>query len=358
MRIAGSRLATLVALLALTMTGSVRAQSNPIDDVLKLAVDAFNDFKYPTADTIARRVLTMQSATAAQRSRAQMVIAAAAYPEEAGAQRRGIALATLKQLLRTNYDARIPPELTWAGLDSLFDEAKRTTFALQVTAEPQQTAIGLEGTAKIHLKSNKRGLFRLVIASKGGGGVAVVDSLMSVPEGDITFKAMRDEKPIFTSGDYTITVTAFEPGGRGDTVTVQYALKADAPPISSVAVPAKMDSTKLLTIRTGRSGAKAILPALLVGGAAFALSSQVRGQGNIATSGPGPDGRGVGIGGLLAVTTIVAGFVDKGRPIPANIAANNAAGEAFQKSIADAHAENRRRVLEHKTVLTFDLESR
>jgi hypothetical protein len=357
MRNAASRLATLVALCTVALTGTARAQSNPIDDVIKLAIDAFNDFKYPTADTIARRVLAMQSATPAQRTRANLVIAAAAYPEEASAQRRSIALATLKQVLRTNYDAKLPPELTWAGLDSLFDEAKRTTFALQVTAEPTQTAIGVDGTAKIHVKSNKRGLFRVIIASKGGSGVAVVDSLMSVAEGDITFRAMRDERPIFVSGDYTMTVTAFEPGARGDTVTVQYTVKADAPPIVAVPIPSAMDSSKLLRVRSGKYGAKAILPALLVGGAAFAFGSQLRGEGNISTDVPAGS-QGTMIGGALALTTIIAGFMDRGRPIPANIAANKAAGEAFQKSITDAQAENRRRIVEFKTVLTFDLESK
>jgi hypothetical protein len=352
------RFAISLVAVTLAVPGVARAQSNPIDDLIKLSTDAFNDLNYKKADSVARSVLLISAATPAQRARAQMVIAASAYPDDPSAQKRAAALATLKQLVKVNYGIKLPQELTWPGLDSLLDEAKRTTFALQVTAETQQTAVGVDGTAKIHLKSNKTGLFRLVIAAKSGNDVAVVDSLMSVSEGDITFKTMRDEKPIFSSGDYSVTVTGFEPGGRGDTVTVQYALKVDAPPIVPVTLPTKMDSSKLLKTRSGKSGAKSIFPALLVGGATFALSSVLRGEGNIATQGPAADSKGVAVGGGMALFTIVAGFMDHGRAIPANIAANKAAGEAFQKSIADAQAENRRRITEYKTVLTFDLEAK
>jgi len=345
-----------VAFLAMTAVSAARAQSNPIDDVIKLAMDAYQDFKYPTADSIARKVLTMQSATSAQRARAQMVMAAAAYPEETAAQKLAVALATLKQLLKTNYDAKMPPELTWTGLDSLVEEARRTTFGVQVTGVTAQTTVGVEGVAKVHVKSNKPGLFRLIITAKTGSAVAIVDSISGTAEGDITFKTMRDEKPIFSTGDYTVMITAFEPGGRGDTVTTQFGLKADAPILEFAAVPAKMDSSKLLKERTGKFGAKAILPALLVGGAGFFISSQLHGEGRLAQG--SADSKGMGVAGGMFAVTLIAGFADHGRVIPENVAGNKAAGEAFQKSITDATTENRRRITEYKTVLTFDMGGR
>lgn len=348
-----------LAILAVAVSASAvpaRAQSNPIDDLLKLAMDAFNDFKYTRADSLARSVMTM-NVNAAQRARAQMVIAAAAYPEDASAQRRPAALATLKQLVRTNFNLKLPQELTWAGLDSLVEEAKRTTYAFQLTAEQQQTAVGPAGTAKVHFRSNKPSFFRLVIAAKNGGSIAIVDSVSGSAEGDFSFKTMRDEKPIFSTGDYTITVTAFEPGGRGDTVTAQYGLKADAPALSFSTIPTKMDSTRLLKERTGRFGAKSILPAVIVGAAAFALSSGVQSEGKFATN-KTSDSKGTAVGGLMFVSTILAGYMDRGRPIPANIAANKATGDAFQKSIVDAQAENRRRITDYRTILVFELEAR
>jgi len=356
---AGSLRRILVAIAAALCLapGVARAQGGPIDDLIKKAMDAFNDLQYAKADSIARSVLSIPSITQSHRTRAQMVIAASAYPEEASAQRRPVALATLKQLVRSDYGLKLPQELTWAGLDSLFEEAKRSTFVMQVTADSQQTVVGLEGLAKVHFKSNKTGLFRLIIAPKTGSGVAVVDSLTAA-EGDISFRTMRDERPIFTTGDYRVTITGFEPGGRGDTVTVQYSVRVDAPALTFLTAPAKMDSSKLLKERSSKVGAKAIFPALLVGGAAFALSSVLRGEGNIATQGPAADSKGVAVGGGLALFTIIAGFIDHGRFIPANIAANKAAGVAYEKSIVDTQAENRRRIVEYKTVLAFDLEAR
>ena len=84
-------------------------------------------------------------------------------------------------------------------------------------------------------------------------------------------------------------------------------------------------------------------------------------EGSITTSSSttkGPDSKGVGVAGGIVVATLLAGFADKGRVIPANVAANKAAGEAFQKSIVDAQAENRRRITEYRTVLNFDLGAR
>lgn len=350
------RIARWMAAVALAIPALTHAQMNPIDDVLKLAFDAFNDFKYTTADTTARKVLTMQSATAAQRARAQMLIAAAAYPEEAAAQKRLVALAMLKQLLKVNYDAKLPQELTWAGLDSLMEEARRTTFGMQVTGDPQQVAVGVDGVGKLHVKSNKPGLFRMIITAKAGNAVAVVDSVTGAAEGDLTFKTMRDERPVFSTGDYNVMIIAFEPGGRGDTVTAQYGLKVEASPLAFVEVPTRMDSTKLLIERTGRYGSKAVLPALLVGGTAFFLASSLHGDGGLSTG--KADTKGMGVAGGLVAATIFAGFTDRGRLIPANIAANTAAGEAFQKSIVDSQAENRRRITEYRTVLTFDLGGR
>lgn len=341
-----------VALALLAAPASARAQVSPIDDLLKRATDAFNDLQYARADSIARQVMSISTISAAQRSRAQMVIVAAAYPEEAGAQRRDVALAMLRLMVRSDLTLKLPPELTWAGLDALVEEAKRLTFVLDVSAEPTQTAVGPEGTAKISLRSNKSALFRVVIAPAAGGSAAVFDSVGPATAGDIPFRTMRNERPIFSTGTYNVTVIGVDPVNK-DSVTVQRTMRVDAPALTFLTVPTKMDSTKLLPERAGRMGNKAIFPAIVVGGAAFVFSSVLRGEGDIATKVSG-DPKGIAIGGALAASAIFAGFRDRGRLIPANIAANRATGDAFQKSIVDAQAENRRRIAEYKTVLTLE----
>ena len=319
-------------------------------------MDAFNDLQYSRADSIAHQVLGIPRISSTQRTNAQLVIAAAAYPEEASAQRRSVALAMLKQIVRANLNLKIPQELAWAGLDSLVDEAKLTTFALEVTATPEQTTVGPDGMAKLSVRSNKPGIFRLMIVPAADSGASIVDSIGPVTTGEISFRTMRDEKPLLATGDYSVIIVGYDPVDH-DSVTVQYTMTADAPALTFATLPTKMDSSKLLKERSGRAGAKSIFPALLVGGAAFILSSSVRGAGNIATQ-VATDSKGVAVGGVLMLSTIIAGFTDHGRVIPANIAANKATGEAFQKSIIDAQAENRRRIAEYKTVLTFNMEQR
>lgn len=346
------RLTLLAAAALLALPAPARAQLSPIDDLLKRATDAFNDLQYARADSIARQVLSISTINATQRTRAQFVIVAAAYPEEATAQHRDVALAALKVMVRSNFALKMPPELTWAGLDALVDEAKRQTFVLEVSVDGPQTSVGPGGSAKLKMQSNKSAWFKVVVVPSAGGAAAVVDSVGPAPSGEITFPTMRNERPVFSTGTYNVIVMGYDPVNK-DSVTVQRTLRVESPALTFVPVPTKMDSTKLLQERAGKMGAKSVLPAIVVGGMAFALSSSLRGEGNISKKVSG-DSKGIAIGGAMAVSTILAGFRDHGRYIPANIAANRATGDAFQKSVVDAQAENRKRLAEYKTVLTLE----
>lgn len=347
----------LALALAAAPIGAQVQQSSPIDDLLKRAADAFNDLNYGRADSLARQVLAIgTTVTAAQRTRALVVMAAASYPEEASAQKRAVALQTLKQIVRTNLGLKLPQELTWAGLDSLVDEAKRTTFGIEVTGDTQQVLVGPDGSARLLVRGSRPGVFQLTIMPAAGGSAAIVDSTPTGMSGEFKFTGMRGERPLFSTGDYAVIVSGIDSTTR-DTVTVRYTARVEAPSLDFMTVAAKMDSSKLLTERTGRFGKKSILPGVLVGGAAFALAAILRGEGIIKDS-IGADSKGVAVGGVLALSTILAGFADKGRAIPANIAANKAYGQAFQKSVVDSQAENRRRIAQYKTTLHLDLEVR
>ncbi|MEX2178398.1 MAG: hypothetical protein WD801_06790 [Gemmatimonadaceae bacterium] len=357
-RIAVTVVAVLPLALALAVApvgAQVRQQGSPIDDLLDRSNNAYNDLEYSRADTLARQVLALGSSiTVAQRTRALTLVAAAAYPDDPPAQRRAASLEAIRRIVRSNLAFSMPQELTWPGLTALVEEAKRTTFGMEVNADSLQVAVGVDGRATIRARSSRPGRFQLTIGQEGGSTL-VRDSATTGPDNAVEFRipVMRNERPLFSSARYDVTITGID-AAAPDTVVTRYAVTADAPPLAFADVNMKMDSSKLLAERTGRFGYKSVLPALLVGGAAFALSSTLRAEGNIATE-VGADSKGMAVGGALALTTIVAGFMDRGRQIPANIAANKAYGEAFQKSIADAEAENRRRVAEYRTTLRFDL---
>lgn len=353
--VASVRALPLALMLVAAPVGAQVQQSSVADDLLKRAQDAYNDLNFGRADTLANQVLTNSGRiSAAQRTRAMVIVAAAAYPDDPPAQRRAVALATLRSLVRMNLDIDIPTEFRWAGLDSLVDEAKRTSFGIAVRADSVQTLVGHQGVGKISVRSNRSGRYFLRI-SQGDATLAVDTATVGVT-GDLRFLGMRNDRPLFTSGDYVVTVTGIDASGR-DTVIVSRTMRVESPPIELLTAQTKLDSTKLLPVRSPKFGAKAIFPAIIAGGGAFALASVLRGDGKIATDVPG-DSKGIAVGGAIAVSTILAGFVDRGRPLPANVAANKAYGDAFHKTIADTQAENRRRIVEHRTTVRIEQETR
>lgn len=347
----------VVALAAAPLAAQAQQGTSPIDDLIKRAQDAFNDLDYTRADQLARQVLQLGTTlSASQRSGALMVIAAAAYPEETAAQRRSVALATLRDLVKTNMNVRMPQELTWAGLDSLVEEARRTTFAMEVSGDSVQRVVGPNGIAGVRVRGSRPARYYLMIAPAAGGVAAAIDSTPYIMVGELRFPTMRGERPVFSTGEYSVVVSGVDSASR-DSVSTRYVARVESAPLEFLTVPTRLDSTRFLPERTRKFGARGILPAILVGGAAFALSSSLRGEGGIQTS-VGPDAKGGAVGGALALTTILAGFADRGRPLPANVAANAAYREAFQKSVADAQAENRRRINEHVTVIRLDIGGR
>lgn len=351
-------LSLALLLLAAPVGAQVQAGRSVIDDLLTRAQNSYNDLEFARAETFARQVLTMPQLQLHQRIRALAVIAAAAYPDDPAAQRRQAAVDALKSIVRIDLAFTMPQELRWPGLNALVDEVKRTTFGMQASADTAQTVIGNDGRASLSIRSSRPGRFMLTIMQPGSPAV-VVDSAASGVNNVAVFRipAMRGGQPLFASGQYDVIVTGID-GAAPDTVTSRYLLNVEAPPLQLAALDLKVDSTKLLKERTGRFGFKSIFPAIIVGGATFALSNTLRAESENITTEVAADSKGMAIGGALAVATIVAGFADRGRPIPANIAANKAYGEAVEKAIADARAENARRLAEYRTILRFNLEAR
>jgi hypothetical protein len=330
-------------------------QSSVVEDLLKRSQDAYNDLNFSRADTLAQQVLASTGRVSqAQRVRAMILVAASAYPDDPSAQKRARALMYLRDVIRINLDVQVPQELRWVGFDSVVDEARRTAFGMALTSDSVQSLVGPEGMGRIRVRSNRTGRYRMsIFQGPTPSGVAIVtDSTLPGATGELRFPGMRNERPVFTTGDYTVVVTGIDASGR-DTLTSRLTMRGDAPALDFAQIPSAMDSTKLLPVRSKRYGMKALIPAILAGGGAFALSSVLRGEGEIGNE-IAADSKGAAIAGAIAGVTILAGMMDRGRPLPANVAANKAFGEAFTKSIADAQAENRRRVVEHRTTVRIE----
>ena len=340
-----------------TLVAQVQQAASPIDDLLLKAQQAVNDLNYLRADTLARQVLNAGArTTTAQRTRALLVIAAAYFPEEVPAQKRAQAVATLKQVVRNDIDVKFPPDLTWPGLDSLLAEAKRTTFGISVNADTLQTITGPTGTGQIRIRSNHPANFRMSIAPVGGGAAMVTDSLNSVSSGVFTIPHMRNDRPIFGTGDYEILITGAD-ATSADSSSTRYIAHITAPELTFAKLPVAIDSSKLQIEHSGRYGAKGVIVGALVAGGIYAFSNVVRADTMVKRLVPA-DSKGMAVAGGVGAAIIIASFADHGRPIPAAIAFNEKLRTDLGTSIRATEAENANRIATYRTTIAIQTGAR
>src|SRR5207253_6590037 len=244
----------------------------------------------------------------------------------------------LKMLVQSNLDLVIPQAIRSAGLDSVLAEAKRTTFAIAMSAPAEQIVTGPGGLAEVKVRASRPARFRLSIAPTGGGAPLATDSLSGTAEGTLHFPTMRNERPIFTTGDYDIVITAADPRST-DTTGTRYIAHITAPELTFAKVPVAIDSSRLQFERTSRYGAKGIIVGALVGGGIYALSSVLSADTSLKRVYPS-DSKGVGVAAATGAAVIIASFMDKGRPIPGAIAANERLRQDLGSGIRAAEAEN------------------
>jgi hypothetical protein len=346
-------LTLIVSPLSTPARAQLQQGNSVMDDILKRAEDALNDLQYATAISFAKQVVDVgPKATPAQRTRALLVIAAANYPDgEPTAQHRDIALATLKQLVQGNLDLTIPQAIRSPGLDSLLAEAKRTTFAIAMSAAAEQIVTGPAGMAEIKVRASRPGNFRLTISLAGEVTPLLTDSLVGASEGVIRFPAMRNERPIFSSGDYDVTVTAVDPAS-GDMTTSRAVAHITAPELTFQKVPVAIDSSRLRVEHTSRYGAKGVIVGGLVAGGIYAFSSLLRADTAVKRV-VAADSKGMGVALGAGAAIIIASYMDKGRQIPGAITANQRLRTDLGAAIRAAEADNANRIATYRTTIVI-----
>ncbi len=329
-----------------------------MDDILKRAEDALNDLNYKSAIDFAKQVVDVgPRATPAQRTRALFVIGAANYPEgEPAAQHRDVALATFKQLVSANFDLVIPQTIRWAGLDSILADAKRTTFAVAMTAPAEQIVTGPAGRAEVKVRASRPANFRLTVSPSGGGAPLVTDSLNGPSDGALHFATMRNERPIFTTGDYDVLVTAAD-RQSADTTSTRYIAHITAPELTFAKIPVAIDSSRLQVEHTSRYGAKGVIVGALVAGGIYAFSNTLRADTAVKRVVPA-DSKGAGVAAAAGLAVIVASFMDRGRQIPGAIAANQRLRTDLGTSIRATETENANRIATYRTTIAIQTGAR
>lgn len=152
-----------IALFAAPLSAQAQAGS-PITDMMIKGRNALNDLNYAQADSVARRVLALGSLLSRQQQvEALELLAAALYPDEAGAQKADTAIAVIKRIVEMG-GTRIPPEVSHPGLDSLFSFVARA-------AQPAKVILGSRTPgAVLYVDDNAQGNIaglRLVLVPPG-----------------------------------------------------------------------------------------------------------------------------------------------------------------------------------------------
>lgn len=125
MRLTPCRLVTTALSLMLALTPALFAQvqqGSPVIDMMIRGRNALNDLRYAEADSIARRILSLGNLiTKQQQVDALQLRAAAAFPDEQAEQKQDTAIAVIKQLVALDAGQGLPREISWPGLDSLYN---------------------------------------------------------------------------------------------------------------------------------------------------------------------------------------------------------------------------------------------
>ena len=193
-------LITVVALLVLPQRDLCAQPSGFIEAMLLKGRNALDDLRYRDADSIATRVLQLGNVvTIPQQVAALQLATAAAFPEEATAQRPDTAIARIRRLVALRATAGIPRELSWSGLDSLFvlvvNSTRPATLVLGartpgailfVDGEPQGPINGLQ---RVSVSSGRK-----VQLSIRAEGCVAWDSTVMALAGDSVRVGIRNPK--------------------------------------------------------------------------------------------------------------------------------------------------------------------
>ena len=339
----------------LAQAEAVDSRASPVADLIARAKDALNNFKYANALTIGREVLQFDHVRPSQMAAVCQVMAAAFFPEEGGTMQADSAVVYLKRAIRVAPEAPLNADLRWSGLDSLFTVTRNSTFASTAKPALDNALTGVDGRAFVEVFSTRPAAMTLYAVSQRGGRIFTHDSTPSSSHARLALRAHDGTEPQFVTGEYEIRVVVRDLQ-NGSTDTLRFtAMAVGAPPALDV-VP-HLDPRTLLPDRASRATAKGITAGVMLGAATVLASRYIR-AGEPVRSSYTPDGRAVLLGVSIAAGSIIGGFLDKGLPLPANVAANTIVRAESAGKTAVAIDNNRKLVAGYRVELRIETETR
>ena len=330
---------------------------SPVRDVIDRARAAMNDLQFTRADSLAREVLAMGSRLRrTDRLEALQIVAGANYPEAAEGRKEAAARSAIAEMLRIDLASTLPRELAWPGLDSIYRDVARTTFAVSVTARRDNQSAGIDASAPVRVRSSRQARWTLVARSRDGIESIVLDSVSRSSDTTLRFIVARDRRPILRGSDYEFIVTATDPQTQ-ESIVRRYDGIAIVPSIEFVPVPAVIDSSRLLAERTKPQRIPVVIAGVVLGAATVALGKQLRADDPIKAGGE-TDKRFTSIGIAIVGASAAAAWFDRGRILDKNVAANIRARTDFERARRTAVAENERRAVAYRASITLNPEAR
>ena len=327
---------------------------SPIQELLGQAHAALNDLRYAEAITLTQAVLSMQGLRRSDRIDALQVSAGAYFPDQEASQDREKALQRLRQLIRIAPTVGLAREVSWPGLETLFEEVKKSTFGASPLPRGQYVLTGPDEEAQIEISTSRAAQAFAWLEPDTGADRIILDSASINSRGYLRFRILNNGQPRFRTGTYKLRISVidnFEP----DTMRFSYSANIKAPPIEYVEIPRPLDSTAFLPEVTRPHKVGGIVAGVGVMVGTISASRLLRGH-ELKTAAAN-DGRTIALGFVLGLGT--AGgvwFLDKGAPIPANVAANRERKDSYARKVADAAAANSELLRTYKAEITLTAE--
>ena len=331
-----SRLLAALAIVASVPAIGRAQQADPVTRLVQSARTAFDDLEYTRAINICRLALQQPSITRAQRVEVLQVLAAAQFPNDPDAARPDSAAATLRTIIKLDLDATFPRGLTWRGLDSLSTFVRARTLALTSAPGAEQQVRGAEGAWVLPYRST---IDADITLTAERNGVVVPLAETRGRDGTLSIAALKDRAPVLANGDWQLVLRA-RVGSETEQVRLTGSFTTDT--VSFETMPA-FDSTGLKPESAPPIGGRAWLFGGLLGGATAVFATVVRAEDPV-RSAYGADARAYGVAAALAIGGGLASMLDRGRALPENVQANADLRAAHERRVADATAENDRRL--------------
>lgn len=346
-----------VALLTISSLAHAQEERSGPDVLLERARAALNDLKYARADSMAREVLaTGPRLRRTPRIQALQVVAAANFPESETERRVAPARSALSELIKLDLGATIPRELSWPGLDSLYADVLKSTFAVSVSVRRENPIVGIEGFSLLRVRTNRPAGFSLQARSRDGIEAITLDTVGMAMDTTLKLRVSRNGRPFLRGGEYDFIVQATDPQTR-ETITRRFEGIAIVPTIEFVPTPPAMDSSEYLPIRATPQRVGGIVGGAVLGVATFVLGTALRASDPIKGGGEVDTRyRQVGIG--IALGTGAAAWFDRGRLLDKNAKVNQKRERDFATRMRLARTENEKRGADYRANVALDTEGR